>query len=138
MSIVVKKMNPEWKAKWVAALTGGEYKQGTGCLEQRKKKTNQASFCCLGVLCDLVVKEFPDAATLVDEPWRLEDLKISYDGTTAGIPVSIAVIVGLDSGIPMVNVDREVCDFGAAQLSYLNDTAGWDFKHIAEVIEEQL
>ena len=43
------KMNPEIKDRWVAALRSGEYKQGTG----RLRRVND-TFCCLGVLCDLL------------------------------------------------------------------------------------
>lgn len=45
-------MKPEIKARWVAALRSGEYKQGTDRL-----KTPNGEFCCLGVLCDLYHKE---------------------------------------------------------------------------------
>lgn len=45
-------MNPEIKAKWLAALRSGEYKQGRGYLQNGK-----GEFCCLGVLCDLYRKE---------------------------------------------------------------------------------
>lgn len=40
-------MYDEWKAKWVAALRSGEYKQISGQLR------NAAGHCCLGVLCDI-------------------------------------------------------------------------------------
>jgi hypothetical protein len=40
-------MNPEIKARWVAALRSGEYQQTTGNLR------TENGFCCLGVLCDL-------------------------------------------------------------------------------------
>lgn len=42
------KMDQEFKARWVAALRSGEYKQGYG----RMRTGNR--FCCLGVVCDLV------------------------------------------------------------------------------------
>jgi hypothetical protein len=45
-------MNPEIKAKWVAALRSGEYQQGKAHLQ-----TGDGKFCCLGVLCDLYRKE---------------------------------------------------------------------------------
>lgn len=44
-------MNEELKAKWITALRSGNYKQGVGRLRGDDK------FCCLGVLCDLVVPE---------------------------------------------------------------------------------
>lgn len=38
--------------KWLNALESGEYQQGRG-----KLRTKDNKFCCLGVLCDLAVKE---------------------------------------------------------------------------------
>ena len=46
------RMNPEVKAKWLAALRSGEYKQGRGRLRSANDE-----FCCLGVLCDLYAQE---------------------------------------------------------------------------------
>jgi hypothetical protein len=42
-------MNPEWKAKWIAALRSGAYKQG-----RRNLRDDLDNFCCVGVLCDIV------------------------------------------------------------------------------------
>lgn len=42
-------MNPEVKAKWVAALRSGYYEQTKSVLTVGDGKT----FCCLGVLCDI-------------------------------------------------------------------------------------
>lgn len=39
---------------WVKALRSGEYKQGYGYLHY--KRGGKDKFCCLGVLCDLAVK----------------------------------------------------------------------------------
>lgn len=47
----MSKMNPEIKAKWVAALRSGEYNQAVSVLR------NGYGFCCLGVLCDLFASE---------------------------------------------------------------------------------
>ena len=41
-------MDAATKAKWVAALRSGKYKQGTGQL-----RTEDDCYCCLGVLCDI-------------------------------------------------------------------------------------
>jgi hypothetical protein len=49
----MSKMNPEVKAKWVAALRSGEYVQS----DARVLNDGAGSFCCLGVLCDLYSKE---------------------------------------------------------------------------------
>lgn len=52
----INKMVPEVKAKLVAALRGGEYKQARSYLRTRD------GYCCLGVLCDLYLKEHPEYA----------------------------------------------------------------------------
>lgn len=46
-------MNSEIKAAWIAALRSGKYKQGR--LKLHHSKDN--SYCCLGVLCDLFLKQ---------------------------------------------------------------------------------
>lgn len=45
-------MKPEIKEKWLEALRSGNYKQGTGKLRQVEK--NGDTYCCLGVLCDVL------------------------------------------------------------------------------------
>jgi hypothetical protein len=47
-------MKPEIKALWIAALEGGEYKQGPGCLRYNSGVSVQ--HCCLGVLTELAVQ----------------------------------------------------------------------------------
>lgn len=46
-------MTPVTKAQWVEALRSGEYEQCTGALMKRTD-TGAPSFCCLGVLADIV------------------------------------------------------------------------------------
>ena len=40
-------MKPALKRKWLKALRGGEYRQGTDALRRENE------YCCLGVLCDI-------------------------------------------------------------------------------------
>jgi hypothetical protein len=47
-------MDKKLKAKWIKALRSGEYKQGKGVLRSGTGK--DASYCCLGVLCDVAGK----------------------------------------------------------------------------------
>jgi hypothetical protein len=42
---VTEKLPPDFKAKWIAALRSGEYKQG------KDKLHHDGRFCCLGVGC---------------------------------------------------------------------------------------
>lgn len=44
-------MNPQTKRLWVTALRSNDYKQGQYTLNRNGK------YCCLGVLCDLYLKE---------------------------------------------------------------------------------
>jgi hypothetical protein len=46
---MTQKMNPEIKAKWVAALRSGRYEQG-----QHRLKSETGEYCCLGVLCSVI------------------------------------------------------------------------------------
>src|ERR1700722_19140718 len=57
------KMDPALKAKWVAALRSGEYKQGDGKLHNR----TDDSYCCLGVLCRAMGAQFTEATELGDD-----------------------------------------------------------------------
>jgi hypothetical protein len=45
-------LNAEVKAKWVAALRSGKYRQGVGSLKQRDDHRHN-KLCCLGVLGEL-------------------------------------------------------------------------------------
>lgn len=48
-TIIENKLPVEFKAKWVAALRSGEYKQGRAQLYNRALDT----YCCLGVACKI-------------------------------------------------------------------------------------
>lgn len=50
-------MNPEIKAQWLAALRSGNYIQGKYYLQSFDVTGEQHTFCCLGVLCDIMGKE---------------------------------------------------------------------------------
>lgn len=49
---ITKKLKPEVKAKWVAALRSGDYEQAQHQL-QTKSPIEGDKFCCLGVLCEI-------------------------------------------------------------------------------------
>lgn len=96
------KIDPEFKAKWVAALRSGDYIQGRGTLRLVPRSIMDdmeaagipmgpsradAQFCCLGVACDLSGGTWVDAAndarfdadgvevygTYLENPDRLKD-----------------------------------------------------------------
>lgn len=129
-------MNPEIKARWLAALRSGEYKQGPGVLRNRDEDT----YCCLGVLCELAVQEGVVRSVVeVGNCWiadREDRVRITgYDGATTVLPVTVSEWAGLDrsgvdSGNPWV-LGRQ------KQLAQLNDE-GYAFTELADVIEREL
>jgi hypothetical protein len=59
-------MNKEIADKWIEALRSGEYEQGIASLQSGGR------FCCLGVLCDLAIKEGNDVkrrADIIEKEW---------------------------------------------------------------------
>lgn len=55
-----------WK-EWITALRSGEYKQGYRSLKRKDYFKNKCAFCCLGVLCDLIVKKRIGAEWIIGE-----------------------------------------------------------------------
>jgi hypothetical protein len=113
-------MNPEIRAKWVAALRSGKYKQG------RKALRDGDTFCCLGVLCDLAVRAGVAGATAPDSDaggelggWW------SYDGRVDYLPESVMDWAGLATPNP---------NSGDEFLAEYNDS-GWSFARIADAID---
>lgn len=105
-------MNAELKAKWVAALRSGDYKQGIGGL-----RDTHDSFCCLGVLCDIVDPGGWQDPVMSGADW------VTHRGAQ-GFP---------DSLLEDVGVDR----FFSRRLAKKND-GGITFDKIADLIEGAL
>jgi hypothetical protein len=70
-------MDKDLKAKWIAALRSGEYKQGIGVLHHPVKKT----YCCLGVLHRVITGEAPSRYWDCDRPNDIMDI----DGKVADL-----------------------------------------------------
>jgi hypothetical protein len=68
------KMDPEIKAKWIAALESGEYKKG-----KHKLRGGDDTFCCLGVLCDIYHKETGKGEWLKQTPNALNAVSFNAD-----------------------------------------------------------
>lgn len=114
-------MNPEIKAKWVAALTSGEYEQTRNYLRRVGN-----GYCCLGVLCEVV------------DPgqWQGGHVSIcSYAGKYADGGSNPAFI----SFPPAELLDAAGLKYTEAQtLAALNDKEGASFEQIAQYIQERL
>lgn len=115
-------MNPEIKAKWVAALRSGEYKQGSSSLKQQG-----GTMCCLGVLCDLYQKTYPEKSY-----WDHSTFNVK---TAYGREHSSQVLldnVANWAGLPERNPTPK---HGLQSLALMNDRRV-SFEQIADVIEQ--
>lgn len=105
-------MNKKIKEKWVEALKSNKYKQG--CLYLRSEND---SYCCLGVLCDIVDPS----------KWIKGCTDYAYEETMA--KSSLCEPLRTKLGISIVDIDR---------LINMNDSREWSFNSIADWIEETL
>lgn len=112
-----QRMNPEIKARWVAALRSGEYKQ-----HRQNLKSGTGAFCCLGVLCDLHAKE-------TGTNWEPGE---HYMGHYFSLPSAVADWAGAFVDAAPVQVGHT-----SETLPNHNDT-GASFTELADAIEEQL
>ena len=113
-------MNPQIKQKWVDALRSGDYQQTKGRLRKEDK------FCCLGVLCDLYIKEN-------NVEWQHNEVDdYFYENHFSILPSSVVEWSGVKHEIPTVTNFYET-----ESLVSLND-GGSTFEQIADLIEEQL
>lgn len=115
----ITKMDPEVKARWVAALRSGDYEQGAHAL-----RTNDNRYCCLGVLCDVV------------DPAGWSSGGGHRCGINSYLPSSVAREVGLSTR-PEVPDPRGEFGGDRVGLDILNDSS-YSFAQIADLIEEHL
>jgi hypothetical protein len=118
-------MNPTVKAKWIAALRSGEYKQA----RQRLRLPETNAMCCLGVLCDIHRKTVKKAGYI----WRDDQYLCKNDV----LPQEVVKWAGLPDSNPDVD-----CNGRSVELAVLNDgdsqTKMHTFKQIATIIQKQL
>ena len=92
-------MNAEWKTKWLEALRGDEYEQAVGTLHRSVATEGRgAGYCCLGVLCDIYHKEYPDHLTVTN----VDNFQTTYAET--------------EDFIDSVDIDRENTDAETTEL----------------------
>jgi hypothetical protein len=149
-------VNPNVKSKWTNALRSGKYRQGHGVLTQMRKvdivlQKEQRLDCCLGVLCDLAVREGVIPAPTVD-PGGVHIYGVENDRSRVALPYVVMRWAGLseqdEHGFNATEVllpqpvpfksDRDADEAaGARYLTGANDD-GYTFPEIADIIEEQL
>ena len=106
------KMDPVVKARWVAALRSGAYKQG-----RTQLRTKHNTFCCLGVLCNLHAQAHPEFAANETDP-------TTYEKALVMPPTRVINWARMPSG-------------AASRLATMNDN-GLSFESIADHIERNL
>ena len=130
------KFTKEVKAKWLAALRSGQYKQSHDALCETDRNGKFTGFCCLGVLGDTLIADNPKA-------YWADQITTSfgpggYDGgfrisrQRGLIPTDIIELPELSSELDTHS------DCTLEQLAYLNDDEGKDFNFIADYIEQHL
>lgn len=122
----IKKMDPEIKALWLTALRSGEFPQAIGALK------NDKGNCCLGVLCEVAVRNEVIPEVEYSEEWNnFYYVSMAYDCTP---PDAVTKWAGLFN-----NDNPEVIYNGeCVTLIDLNDSFKLSFLEIADIIEEQL
>jgi hypothetical protein len=126
-------MKADIKAKWVADLRSGKFPQTDNCLR------NSYGFCCLGVLCDLYSRE-------TGEEWETGfSNQFSMHGNDNVLPLEVRVWADLPhehgayvTAAKCYDEGEDTKVYSTPSLTELNDQWQYDFKQIADVIEEQL
>jgi hypothetical protein len=103
--------------KWVEALRSGKFKQSRFVLR------NEEGFCCLGVACEVAVREgvIPEARAGKD--------RYDYDNEISSLPERVQNWLGLRTPYGYAE--------GYQSLESLNDSGEYSFEQIANVIESK-
>lgn len=120
-------MKPEIKEKWLIALRSGEYKQTRHALRivsSDAEESGDYSYCCLGVLCDLYIRETGlgkwDGGAFVSSSGARGD---------ALLPTTVIAWAGMNSSSGRFGLSHKDC------LSNINDRSD-DFELVIEAIEK--
>ena len=137
------KMNQTAKAKWVEALRSGEFQQGQGSL---KRLNSDGSFghCCLGVLCEVYIKEHPPTS-LTWVPSLLNENTLAIGTKTDYLPLPVMQWAGLPAAygtvlvcsLPDLKNPGQIVNTKKA-MPVLNDSYRVPFAELADMIEAQL
>ena len=117
-------MNIEVKEKWLKALRSGEYKQGKGVL-----RNSDNEFCCLAVLCDVVLEDNPNIGSWKSTLDNCYYFSTGDDKDAIYLPQVISDITGINK--------RGEFSENSAPLTAYNDSYGMTFNQIADIIEKE-
>jgi hypothetical protein len=123
-------MKAEVKQKWIEALRSGQYNQGKNAL---KKETIQGvEHCCLGVLCELAIKDGVEIDVHQSTCTLAPNGAVSFNESHDFLPTVVQDWAELHT--ESIYVRKESEEIG---VHMLNDT-GHSFAQIADLIEAQL
>lgn len=135
-------MNPEIKDRWLQKLRSGQYDQIKGELWDGE------GFCCLGVLCEVavedgIIKRNEDFNSGYTAPLMCRDDSgddREFYRENSILPTVVKEWAGLDDNNPAVEMKGfyDPDDDSDVELSELNDSAGYTFEDIANIIEDKL
>ena len=119
-------MHKEIAEKWVEILRSGEYKQTTGKLAN----VDRTEHCCLGVLCELAIKDDVDVEVSVGVTGGEERTLFGCGWSMP--PPSVLRWAGFRAGKGVLRIDKP----SISLLAHMNDIEE-SFNRIADVIEER-
>ncbi len=123
-------MDKKIKREWITALRSGEYKQVSGALCKLNGDGSVKGHCCLGVACEVAIKNGLDVDVSEDDI-NSDQSKRRYAQSTYWLPASVQGFYGFanESGFPNTG-DTE------RRLTEMNDR-GEPFDYIADVLEKE-
>lgn len=119
---------------WVAALRSGEYTQASGRLHDSR------GYCCLGVACEVAVKNGLDLDVTLPYDDGTEDTVHRsihhYNGEGDVLPLAVQLFYGLNGGDPCIGSDEEFPGLPPLSAATANDSRKMTFQQIADLVEQ--
>lgn len=130
---------------WIRALKSGKYPQATGSLCRLSYdddgNSRVAGWCCLGVLCDLAIKDGVKMSVSESGGQRC------YDSENGTLPRAVQVWAGLDATNPLLSDSAqgpcEACgndhmiEKPGLTATAANDTKKLTFAEIADLVKKR-
>jgi hypothetical protein len=123
------------KKMWTDALRSGEFEQGTNNLADTERK----KFCCLGVLCELAVREGVIPAPHIRNNMGKEYMTYGLDSYT--LPSEVMLWAGLKEANPTIKRGDTSFTLAAYNDGYEIgpiSLKACDFNYIADTIDEEI
>lgn len=132
-----KKQIQENRQKWLDALRSGKYRQGTSYLKKYDPIKKKSYFCCLGVACELAIKdglkiEVEKELGLMDIDKKEYNTVFRFDNKSDYLPYDVQQWLGVTESDPSIKDHNN--EF--YNVSILNDEKNYKFKQIADLLED--